>query len=96
MKTSCEEWLKAQFGDDRETIEAVYAEYVETVAGLRRELAEVRASGDAAALDRVLHTIKGTAAMAGDAELSEKAQASRAAAEAASLDAIDALMAALA
>lgn len=92
MKQSCETWLKSQFGDDRETIEAVYAEYVETMAGLRKELAGVRSSGDTAALDRVLHTIKGTAAMAGDTELSEKAQAARGSAESVQLDAIDRLM----
>ena len=96
MKQSCEAWLRAQFGDDQETIDAVYAEYVETVAGLRKELAEVRVSDDATSLDRVLHTIKGTAAMAGDTELSEKAQAARGAADTATLDALDALMAELA
>lgn len=92
MKQSCETWLKSQFGDDRETIEAVYAEYVETMAGLRKELAGVRSSGDTAALDRVLHTIKGTAAMAGDAELSKLANDSRATADAASLDAVARMM----
>ena len=88
MKPCCEEWLKAQFGDDRETIEAVYAEYVETIAGLRRELAEVRTSGDATALDRVLHTIKGTAAMAGDTELSALAQSARGTDDPALLDSL--------
>lgn len=95
MKKDCEMWLKSQFGDDRETIDAVYAEYVETMSGLRGELSAARASGDAMTLDRVLHTIKGTAAMAGDAELSEAAQSSRGSAAPDALDALDGLMAAL-
>lgn len=77
MKACCEAWLTEQFGDDRETIEAVYAEYLETMAELAGQLTEVRRSGDAAALDRVLHTIKGSAAMAGDQELADLAQESR-------------------
>lgn len=93
MKQSCEVWLKSQLGDDRETIEAVYAEYVATLADLRRELSAARASGDPEALDRVLHTVKGTAAMAGDSELSARAQAARGKSDAAVLDALDALMA---
>lgn len=88
MKKCCEEWLKAQFGDDQATIEAVYAEYVETIADLRRQLVSARESGDPAALDRVLHTIKGSAAMAGDAELSELAQRARGASDASLLDAV--------
>lgn len=77
MKKCCEDWLTSQFGDDRETVEAVYAEYVETLADLARQFATVRQGGDAAALDRVLHTVKGSAAMAGDMELSDLAQRAR-------------------
>ena len=93
MKASCEAWLKEQFGDDRETIEAVYAEYVETMAGLAKELAAARAAGEPKALDRVLHTIKGSAAMAGDTELSELANRSRTAGDEAMLDEVEAMLA---
>lgn len=89
MKKCCEDWLKSQFGDDPETIQAVYAEYVETIADLKQQLAAARAGGDPAALDRVLHTIKGSAAMAGDAELSALAQNARGTNDAALLDALD-------
>ena len=92
MKKCCEEWLKAQFGDDREMIESVYAEYLETLADLRDRLAAARQGGDADALDRVLHTIKGSAAMAGDQELSELAQRARSAADGQLLDAVVQLM----
>ena len=88
MKKCCEEWLKAQFGDDQDTVAAVYAEYVETMADLKKQLAEVRLNGDAVALDRVLHTIKGSAAMAGDAELAEFAQRARNSDDAKLLDAV--------
>ena len=93
MKASCEAWLKEQFGDDRETIETVYAEYVETMAGLAKELAAARASGDPKTLDRVLHTIKGSAGMAGDAELSELANKSRTAGNEAMLDEVARMLA---
>lgn len=95
MKANCEAWLMSQFGGDRETVEAVYAEYVETAAELRKELAAARLAGDAAALDRVLHTIKGTAAMAGDTEISEKAQAIRGRIDPVELDVLDVGLAAL-
>ena len=88
MKPCCEEWLKAQFGDDRETIEAVYAEYVETLSDLRGKLAAARQGGDSAELDRVLHTIKGSAAMAGDMGLSALAQRARGTDDPALLDSL--------
>lgn len=89
MKKCCEEWLKSQFGDDPETIEAVYAEYVDTIADLKQQLAAARAGGDPAVLDRVLHTIKGSAAMAGDEELSALAQNARGTNDAVLLDTLD-------
>ena len=92
MKKCCEEWMNAQFGDDPETIATLYAEYVATIANLSKQLAAVREKGDPAELDVVLHTIKGTAAMAGDAELSKLANDSRATADAASLDAVARMM----
>ncbi len=70
MKACCESWLKEQFGDDAETIAAVYAEYLDTMAELERDLTTALAAGDAPRIDRILHTIKGSAGMAGDAELS--------------------------
>ena len=88
MKKCCEDWLKAQFGDDRDTIEAVYAEYVETMSELAKQLAVARQGGDSAVLDRVLHTVKGSAAMAGDAELSELANRARGSLDASLLDAV--------
>jgi len=77
MKPCIETWLKTQFGDDATLIGEIYAEYRQTLGRLLDELAAVLASGDAASRDRVLHTIKGSAATVGDAELSELAQASR-------------------
>lgn len=92
MKKCCEEWLKSQFGDDAETIEAIYAEYLDTIADLKKQLVAARQGGDAAVLDRVLHTIKGSAAMAGDGELSKLAQSARGTTDPALLDAILNLM----
>ena len=88
MKKCCEDWLRAQFGDDRETIEAIYAEYVETLSDLRGRLAVARQGRDAAELDRILHTIKGSAAMAGDMELSALAQRARGTDDPALLDTV--------
>ena len=76
--TACvEKWLNEQFGGDGEMIASVYGEYRQTMRRLVGELASARQAGDAAAVDRVLHTMKGTAAMVGDAEVSAYAAASR-------------------
>ncbi len=96
MKRCCEDWLKGQFGDDGETIAAVYAEYAETMSSLLADVAAARAAGDAKALDVALHTIKGTAAMAGDAELSAVAEAARSLRSSAELDAAEAQLRAMA
>lgn len=77
MKECISTWLNEQFCGDRETIDMVYAEYKDTIARLLDDLAAARQSGDATAIDRALHTIKGSAAMVGDTEVSALAQESR-------------------
>lgn len=78
MKTMVETWLKGQFGDDAELLESVYGEYRQTLAGLLDDLSAAMAAADRERIDRTLHTIKGSAAMVGDAETSSLAQAARA------------------
>lgn len=77
MKECISNWLKAQFGDDEPVIAEVYAEYRRTLARLLDELAEARTTGNPAVVDRVLHTIKGSAAIVGDTPVSTLAQESR-------------------
>lgn len=77
MKKSCEDWLKSQMGDDVDLIREIYTEYVTTAKGLIQQITDLPCEYDPALLDRLLHTLKGTAAMAGDSALSSLAAAAR-------------------
>ena len=77
MKACVEKWLNDQFGGDGQMVADVYEEYRQTMRRLVGELASARQAGDAAAVDRILHTMKGSAAMVGDEEVSAYAAASR-------------------
>ena len=77
MKACVAKWLEEQFAGDAGMVEAVYAEYRKTLSDLMGKLRAARQTGDGVAVDRVLHTIKGSAAMVGDREVSDFAAQSR-------------------
>lgn len=89
MKECIVKWLTEQFGDDDNLIAEVYAEYKNTLAQHLGELAEARVAGDAVKIDRILHTIKGSAAMVGDTEVSVFAAESRKLTDPAALEAAE-------
>ena len=81
MKASCKRFLDEQFNNDAEVVGEIYAEYV---ASLQEKLGELAASVDAAdwdLLDRLAHTVKGNALVAGDTETADTAIALRRAAK---------------
>ena len=73
MKECCKEYLNEQFGGDADTIETVYALYVESVGEKLAEAKDALAGGDWAKLDVAAHTLKGNALAAGDKPLAEVA-----------------------
>ena len=89
MKECVAKWLNEQFCGDQEMMAAVYDEYKDTLARLLNDLAAARQSGDATAIDRALHTIKGSAAMVGDTEPSTLAAESRKLTDPAALEAVE-------
>lgn len=77
MKACVSAWLNEQFGGDADIVGSVYDEYKSTLGRLIGELAQAIANADRPAIDHVLHTIKGSAAMVGDNEVSALAAESR-------------------
>ena len=73
MKECCKEYLNEQFGGDADTIETVYALYVESVGEKLAEAKAALAGGDWAKLDAAAHTLKGNALAAGDKPLADVA-----------------------
>jgi len=73
MKECCKDYLNEQFGGDADTIESVYALYVESVGEKLAEAKDALAAGDWAKLDVAAHTLKGNALAAGDKPLAEVA-----------------------
>lgn len=86
MKACVAKWLEEQFAGDAGMVEAVYAEYRKTLLDLMDKLRAARQTGDSVAVDRVLHTIKGSAAMVGDNETSNLAAEARQVLDVAGLD----------
>ena len=86
MKECCKEYLNEQFGGDTDTVESVYALYVESVGEKLAEAKDALAGGDWTKLDAAAHTLKGNALAAGDKPLAEVAIALR---NAAKLQAVD-------
>ena len=81
MKESCRQFLNEQFDGDAEVVEAIYAEYTESIRAKLEEADQAVAKRDWEGLDRVAHTIKGNALVAGDNETAETAIALRGAAK---------------
>ncbi len=81
MKESCRQFLNEQFDGDAEVMEAIYAEYTESIRAKLAEAEQAFANRDWTALDVVAHTIKGNALVAGDNETAEAAIALRSAAK---------------
>ena len=73
MKECCRNYLNEQFGGDADTIETVYALYVESVGEKLAEAKDALAGGDWTKLDAAAHTLKGNALAAGDNPLAEVA-----------------------
>lgn len=90
MKACVEKWLTEQFCGDAGLVSAVYDEYRQTLSRLLEELAAARQGGQAKPLDKVLHTIKGSAAMVGDVEVSQLAAQARTLADPAELEPVEA------
>lgn len=86
MKASVAKWLEEQFAGDVGMVEAVYAEYRKTILDQMDKLRAARKVGDGVAVDRVLHTIKGSAAMVGDNETANLATEARQVLDVAGLD----------
>lgn len=66
MNEQISKWLEDQFGNDRETIEIVFGEYLASAAEKLVESREALAAEDFPRLDRIAHTLKGNALMVGD------------------------------
>ena len=73
MKECCKNYLNEQFGGDADTMESVYALYVESVGEKLAEAKDALAGGDWNKLDAAAHTLKGNALAAGDKPLAEVA-----------------------
>lgn len=89
MKECVSKWLNEQFGGDTDVIGMVYEEYKSTMGRLIVDLADARSKKDAQTVDRVLHTIKGSAAMVGDMEVSNLAANARKQGSGADLDVVE-------
>ena len=81
MKASCEAFLNEQFNHDADVVGEIYAEYTESVRGKIGEIAEALDGSQWDLLDRLAHTVKGNALVAGDEESAEVAIAMRSAAK---------------
>ena len=81
MKESCRQFLKEQFDGDMATVEEIYGEYVESAREKTGEMAAAVAAEEWELLDRIAHTVKGNALMAGDNDTAESAIALRGAAK---------------
>ena len=95
MKESCRQFLAEQFDGDQAIMEEIYAEYAESAREKVGEMAAAASSGEWEHLDRLAHTVKGNALMAGDNETVESAIALRGAAKLHDLAKADALIARL-
>jgi HPt (histidine-containing phosphotransfer) domain-containing protein len=81
MKASCKQFLGEQFNHDDEVVAEIYAEYT---GSLREKIGEIAEAADGSQwdlLDRLAHTVKGNALVAGDEETAETAIAMRSAAK---------------
>ncbi|MBP5640580.1 MAG: Hpt domain-containing protein [Victivallales bacterium] len=86
MKEEIYTYLKEQFGDDKDTIEAVYAEYCTTV---HERIADIQKTFEAKDMEQVrhlAHTLKGDTAIVGDSNMNEHAKAFEAAVKASDLE----------
>ena len=81
MKECCGKYLTEQFGDDREVVDAIYAEYVSSIGAKTTEADAALAAGAWDALDKAAHTVKGNALAAGDRQMADAAIALRNAAK---------------
>lgn len=76
MKQDILNYLKEQVGaDDADLLEALYAEYFNTVMEKVGELQAAIPAGDFEALRRIAHALKGNAAMVGDTAINQHALA---------------------
>ena len=73
MKDCCRQYMQAQFGDDEETVAAIYDEYKSSAAEKIAEALAALAARNWNAVDRIAHTLKGNALAVGDAEMADTA-----------------------
>ena len=73
MKECCRAYLNEQFGGDADTVESIYAMYVESVGEKIAEAKTALAGSDWSGLDVAAHTIKGNALAAGDKPMADVA-----------------------
>ena len=77
MKECCRKYLNEQFGDDPETLDAIYGEYVSSMSDKVAEAESALAASQWIQLDRAAHTMKGNAMSVGDNETAKAAIALR-------------------
>lgn len=80
MKESCRQFLVEQFDGDMGIVEEIYGEYVGAAREKIEEMTTAAAAEEWDLLDRIAHTVKGNALMAGDNDTAESAIALRGAA----------------
>ena len=81
MKECCRTYLKEQIGDDAATMDAIYAEYVNSIGAKIGEADAALAEGAWDTLDKVAHTVKGNSLSVGDQQMADTAIALRSAAK---------------
>ena len=81
MKECCRTYLNEQLGDDAETVDAIYAEYVTSISVKIGEADVALAEGAWDTLDKVAHTVKGNSLAVGDQQMADVAIALRSAAK---------------
>lgn len=69
MKQMIRDYMKTQFDDDQETIDAIYEEYKSSMVEKLGEILAALPSGDCAKLQKLAHSLKGTSSMVGDMEI---------------------------
>ena len=94
MKQCCKEYLMEQFGDE-ETVNEIYAEYVNSVREKLSELEAALTAENWTALDQLAHAVKGNALATGDTDMANVAINLRVAAKMSEKDTAQSLFAKL-
>lgn len=96
MKERVRNWLSQQVGDDEELLKTLYEDYRRVVAEQLAQSQRDIAAGDAAALDRTAHALKGVVLTVGDQDMLPRVLELRDAAKASDMDAARAAVAQIA